>query len=222
MHAAAERAPANVQIERSDGTREYSISVDKDDVTVNAPLPKGNRRADACGELYAKARGTIAAAYGEPRDETEQAMDALTGSIVTARGTNGCGLGWVPPEPERLRAAVVELQQDPSGLADIRTAGRPSSRRCSTRRGRAAKMEREAERVDEREQIDIFDYDAVERRTRTAADSEPDATSGSSASRRGARSVWRRAGHREPGSTQRAEHRAEEPPRSERNDAAAG
>ena len=121
MHVAAERAPANVQIERSDGTREYSISVDKDDVTVNAPLPKGNRRADACGELYAKARGTIAAAYGEPRDETEQAMDALTGSIVTARGTNGCGLGGVPPEPDRLRAAVVELQQDPSRLADIRT-----------------------------------------------------------------------------------------------------
>ena len=158
MLTAAERAPDNVHVERSAGTREYSISTERNQVTVNAPLPKGNRRADACEELYAKARGTIAAAYGEPQNDTEHAMDALVASIVTSRGTNGAGLGWVPPEPERLRAAGVELQRDPSRLADIHTQV-DVVEQVLYPPWPGRDMERTAERVEKEKQKDVFDYD---------------------------------------------------------------
>ena len=153
---AAGRAPDNVHVERSKDTREYSISIERNQVTVNAPLPKGNHRADACEELYAKARGTIAAAYGEPQNETEHALDALAASIVTSRGTNGAGLGWAPPEPERLRAAGVELQRDPSRLAElcdhVNTLEHVFYPPWPGR-----EMARSAEHVQEKKEEDIFD-----------------------------------------------------------------
>ena len=160
LTVAAERAPDNVKVKRSRGNREYSISVEKGDVTVNAPLPKGNRRADIAEELYAKARGTIAAAYGEPQNETEHALDALAASIVTSRGTNGCGLGWVPPEPERLRAAGVELQRDPSRLANLQTQIDVVEKVFYPPwPGRELQIERDEERVKQEQPNDIFDYD---------------------------------------------------------------
>ena len=149
-----------MKVERSRGNQEYSISVEKDQVTVNAPLPKGNRRADSAEELYAKARGTIAAAYGEPQNETEHVLDALAASIVTSRGTNGCGRGWVPPEPERLRAAGVELQRDPARLADLQTQIDVVEKVFYPPwPGRELQMEREEERVEQEQPKDIFDYD---------------------------------------------------------------
>ena len=160
LETAAQRAPENVKVDRSKGNREYSISVEKGQVTVNAPLPKGNRRADTAEELYAKARGTIAAAYGEPQNETEHALDALAASIVTSRGTNGCGLGWVPPEPDRLRAAGVELQRDPSRLAELQTHIDVVEKVFYPPwPGREMEIERDDERVEEEQPKDIFDYD---------------------------------------------------------------
>lgn len=97
VYKTAKQAPNKVQLERTQAYGEYSLSVDNGYVTVNAPARSGNSRADACNDLYAKARGTIAAAYGEPQTETEHSMDALVASIVASRGTNGAGLGWVPP-----------------------------------------------------------------------------------------------------------------------------
>ena len=112
LETAAQRAPENVKVKRSKGSQEYSISVEKGQVTVNAPLPKGNRRADTAEELYAKARGTIAAAYGEPQNETEHALDALAASIVTS------------PRHQRVRTRL--------GAAGARSAAR-------RRRGAAAR-----------------------------------------------------------------------------------
>ena len=155
---AAERAPDNVHVERSAGTHEYSISTERNQVTVNAPLPKMNRRGDTCDELYAKARGTIAAAYGEPQNESEHAIDALVASIVTSRGTNGAGLGWVPPEPERLRAAGVELQREPSRLTDIEKQV-DVVERVLYPPWPGRDMERSAEPAEKEKKKDIFDYD---------------------------------------------------------------
>ena len=155
---AADRAPSTIHVERNAGTEKYSISTKGDEVTVNAPASKGNRRADVCEELYAKARGTVAAAYGEPHNETEHAMDALVASIVTSRGTNSAGLGWRPPERERLNAAGVELQQNPSRLADVQKQVDVVEKLLYPPwPGRD--MERLAERAEPGRQKDVFDYD---------------------------------------------------------------
>ena len=158
LKRAADRAPSTIQVERNAGTQKYSISTHGDRVTVNGPAPKGNHRADACEELYAKARGTVAAAYGEPHNETEHAMDALVASIVTSRGTNSAGLGWAPPERVRLRAAVVELQENPSRLADIQTQV-DVVEKVLYPPWPGREMGRTAERVENEKQKDVFDYD---------------------------------------------------------------
>ena len=155
---AADRAPSTIHVERNAGTKKYSISTKGDEVTVNAPASKGNRRADVCEELYAKARGTVAAAYGEPHNETEHAMDALVASIVTSRGTNSAGQGWAPPERDRLRTAGVELQKSPERLADIQKQVDVVEKLLYPPwPGRD--MERLAERVEPGRQKDVFDYD---------------------------------------------------------------
>ena len=116
---ATTRAPRNVRTEAQAGATDFSISIEKGAVTARGPIRTHSEAAESCDQLYAHVRGTLAAAYGEPQSESEHAMDALAASIITSRGTNGCGLGWTPPEPERLRAAGLELQRDPSRLEEL-------------------------------------------------------------------------------------------------------
>ena len=134
---AAERAPDNVHVERSKDTREYSISIERNQVTVNAPLPKGNHRADACEELYAKARGTIAAAYGEPQNETEHATRSQRASSPAAEPTARDSAGRRPsPNGCAPRASSCSASHHASrSCATMSTRSSTSS----TRRGRDAR-----------------------------------------------------------------------------------
>ena len=116
---ATARAPKTVHTESESGARDFSIRISKGQVTASGPMRTSDEAGAACDELYAHVRGTLAASYGEPQNESDHAMDALAASIIASRGTNGCGLGWSPPEPDRLRAAGLELQRDPSRLAEL-------------------------------------------------------------------------------------------------------
>ena len=162
LKTAADRAPSNVHVKRSAGadkhTHKYSVRTEGDQVTVNAPPSPGNSESDICEELYAKTRGTIAAAYGEPHNETEHAMDALVASIVTSRGTNSAGLGWRPPERERLNAAGVELQENPGRLGDIQKQV-DVVEKVLYPPWPGRDMERTVEPVEKEKKKDIFDYD---------------------------------------------------------------
>ena len=51
------------------------------------------------------------AEYGTPLHEADRALDALTASLVTSRGTNGACVGWDPPEPELLREAGRDREE---------------------------------------------------------------------------------------------------------------
>ena len=134
---ATARAPKNVRTQVQPGATDFSISIEKGAVTASGPIRTDSETAESCDQLYAHVRGTLAAAYGEPQSEAEHAMDALAASIITSRGTNGCGLGWTPPEPERLRAAGWSCSTTRRGCRSWAPRSTPS-RKCSTRRGRDA------------------------------------------------------------------------------------
>ena len=101
-------APGCVVVESARGGVDVALPVRHDSVALE--------RTD---QLYAAVRGTMVMEYGSPLTESGRAIDALTASIVTARGTNGACVGWNPPEPELLREAGRELQRNPHRLTDV-------------------------------------------------------------------------------------------------------
>ena len=155
---ATARAPKTVHTESESGARDFSIRISKGQVTASGPMRTSDEAGAACDELYAHVRGTLAAAYGEPQNESEHAMDALAASIIASRGTNGCGLGWSPPEPDRLRTAgrTMELQRDPSRLPELCDQV-DTLEHVFYPPWPGREMARSAEHVQEKKEEDIFD-----------------------------------------------------------------
>ena len=88
-------------------------------VDVGLAIRHDSPALERSDQLYAAVRGTLVMEYGSPLREPDRALDALTASIVTARGTNGACAGWNPPEPELLREAGRELQRNPHRLNEV-------------------------------------------------------------------------------------------------------
>ena len=114
------RAPEELEIRSDVYTRGYSVEeVTKTKVILNAPVRNGPPEQEAADRLYAVARGSLCTAYGPPLTDDEKALDALTASIITSRGSNGAGIGWNPPEPELLKDAGRVLVKNPERLQDV-------------------------------------------------------------------------------------------------------
>ncbi len=88
-------------------------------MVLRVPDCERDENARAHDELYAAARGALCNEYGPPLTEAEKAFDALAASIVNSRGTNGTGLGWDPPERDRLREAGHRLQEHPERMQEF-------------------------------------------------------------------------------------------------------
>ena len=100
--------------------REYSVKdADNKKIVLNAPIRNDSPEQESADRLYAVARGSLCTEYGPPLTKDEKALDALTASIITSRGTNGAGIGWNPPEPELLKDAGRVLVQNPERLQDV-------------------------------------------------------------------------------------------------------
>ncbi len=115
------RAPGQVDFAADPAATAMTIERAYGRIEVRYPADTSSPERAANDELYAKVRGTIALQHGEPRSRADDALDALAASIVTSRGTNGCGIGWHPPEPALLVEAGHQLQRNPERLAEVRT-----------------------------------------------------------------------------------------------------
>ena len=121
LDSCARRAPDGLTVAfEGYPTTEYDVQPDgPDGLVVTAPIRPGFSDSDFSESLYAVARGTLAMHSGPPLTLDEKALDALAASFVTARGTNGAGLGWNPPEPDLLRHAGRVLARSPDRLDDV-------------------------------------------------------------------------------------------------------
>ena len=117
---AARRCPDDVVVIDDRGASEcLVVESARGGVDVALSLRHDSVALERTDELYAAVRGTMVMEYGSPLHESGRAIDALTASIVTARGTNGACAGWNPPEPELLREAGRELQRNPHRLSEV-------------------------------------------------------------------------------------------------------
>ena len=82
-------------------------------IDVEMAVRVDSPRLAAADALYAHVRGTLAMQHGPPAERDEEALDALTASIVASRGTNSVCLGWSPPEPDLLREAGHVIEKHP-------------------------------------------------------------------------------------------------------------
>ena len=105
--------------DRNDTRKCLVVESARGGVDVALSLRHDSVALERTDELYAAVRGTMVMEYGSPLHESGRAIDALTASIVTARGTNGACAGWNPPEPELLREAGRELQRNPHRLSEV-------------------------------------------------------------------------------------------------------
>ena len=119
--------------------------------------------------------------YGPPLTRDEEALDALSASIATSRGTNGAGLGWNPPEPELLQEAGTVLMEHPERLQDVVNHAQVIERKLYPAwPGRDRDLEEHALDQDRQNKPDVFDRERERhasevRAWRTAYENRPPA-----------------------------------------------
>ena len=120
LAAARSRLSPDVEVNVALGVSEAVVTAGpRGGVDVEMAVRVDSPRLAAADALYGHLRGTLAMQHGPPAGREEAALDALTASIVSSRGTNAVCLGWNPPEPELLREAGRVLEKHPDRLDDV-------------------------------------------------------------------------------------------------------